>query len=175
MNNLRVSDRYGFSLIELMVVIAIVAVLAAVAVPSYKDYMTRSRFAALMPLLDSYKTHIVELYNTTGAMPLDVDLEPTAQNNFLVSPANNIRDDLAAYYGLTSIYYQPDDPQTGDFTLQVGLNTSWDVGGDPQFRSLVYRGLGDNNSFTFVCGCSQTGPMDFDKLPPNCGQILHTN
>ncbi len=56
---LKSTTSHGFSLIELMVVIAIVALLAAVAIPSYKDYVARSRMAEIQSLSSHYQTEWV--------------------------------------------------------------------------------------------------------------------
>jgi len=56
----------GFSLIELMVVIAIVALLAALAVPAYQDYITRANVAGTLPAVASVHTRIMELNSLTG-------------------------------------------------------------------------------------------------------------
>ncbi len=59
----------GFSLVELMVVIAIVGILSAVALPNFRDYVTRSRLGAVMPVLNSLKTKATDYYNTYGSWP----------------------------------------------------------------------------------------------------------
>lgn len=56
-----VSLRAGFSLIELMVVVAIIGVLAEVAIPAYQDYTAKAQASEAMTLLEGMRTSVVEL------------------------------------------------------------------------------------------------------------------
>lgn len=57
----------GFTLIELMIVVAIIGILAAVAIPAYGDYTARAQAAEAMTLLDGLKTPMTEAYTTDGS------------------------------------------------------------------------------------------------------------
>lgn len=61
----------GFTLIELMIVVAIVGILAAIAIPAYQDYTVRSKISEAMTALAAAKTSISESYISNGAMPGD--------------------------------------------------------------------------------------------------------
>jgi type IV pilus assembly protein PilA len=59
----------GFTLIELMIVVAIIGILAAIAIPAYQDYIARAQMSEAMTLASGLKTPMTEYYSQTGAWP----------------------------------------------------------------------------------------------------------
>lgn len=59
----------GFVLIELMVVVAIIGILAAVALPSYQDYLLRAKISEALVMASEVKSSVNEFYLATGKMP----------------------------------------------------------------------------------------------------------
>jgi type IV pilus assembly protein PilA len=64
----------GFTLIELMIVVAIIGILAAVAIPAYQDYTARAQVAEAVELLTGVKTPLGEFFADKGRWPNDASL-----------------------------------------------------------------------------------------------------
>ncbi len=62
-------NQAGFTLIELMIVVAIVAILAAVAIPAYQDYIVRSKVSEVSATAGACKTSVSEYYATNNGFP----------------------------------------------------------------------------------------------------------
>src|SRR5215475_3013738 len=70
----------GFTLIELMIVIAIIGILAAIAIPAYQNYTIRSQVTEGLTLADGWKTAISEYYANTGCWPVLANLTGTSSS-----------------------------------------------------------------------------------------------
>ncbi|HFB9304443.1 TPA: pilin [Neisseria gonorrhoeae] len=75
----------GFTLIELMIVIAIVGILAAVALPAYQDYTARAQVSEAILLAEGQKSAVTEYYLNNGEWPKDNTSAGVA------NPASNIK------------------------------------------------------------------------------------
>ena len=99
----RINER-GFTLIELMITIAIIGVLAAIAIPAYQDYTIRAQATEGLTLSTAVQAAVVDYYDQTGNWPTSISGGGTALN-YAAAPSGNYVTAIATNAGAITITY----------------------------------------------------------------------
>jgi len=110
-------NQKGFTLIELMIVVAIIGILAAVAIPAYTDYIQRSKVTEALTLLGGLKTPSREFYGSKGRWPSVDAMDVSKVGNYVEDLKRNTDDANDAVDGEYQVGFK-DAPLKGNF---VGL------------------------------------------------------
>ena len=142
----------GFTLIELMIVIAIIGILAVIALPAYQDYTARAQVSEAISLMEGQKSAVVEYYADKGKWP-----------------TNNAQAGIAAATDIKGKYVAQVAVGANGALTATMKNT--DVNNDIKGKTAVLspdvtgNAASSKGSFTWTC---KKGTVDSKFLPSSC-------
>ena len=138
-------NQWGFTLIELMIVVAIIGILAAIAIPMYLDYSTRSQIAEGLNLAGGAKSAVTEFYQDRGTFP-----------------ANNIEAGLDAAGNITGKYVTSVSVNGSVVTIQYGNDAHPFINGETVILTAT------DNTGSVGWACASGGVIQAKHLPSAC-------
>ena len=144
----------GFTLIELMIVIAIIGILAAIAIPAYQNYIIRSQVTEGLSLADSWKTAVGEFFASYGSFPVGYTTTGSATTIAMqnISSGKYVGSINVTTGGQIVITYN-------GLAANAKLNTS---GANVL---TLQPGLSTNNDVVWFCGLFTTGEAGLSSQP----------
>jgi type IV pilus assembly protein PilA len=135
----------GFTLIELMIVVAIVGILAAIALPAYQDYTTRSKISEGLTLAEAAKIAVADHLQTLNRLPL------TNTSAGYSSPDTKYVSGITIVGGVITVSYKPAAGVQGS-NIDLTLSPRTTAGGALDWRCFAPASTG----------------VDQKYLPANC-------
>ena len=140
------SMQKGFTLIELMIVVAIIGILAAVALPAYQDYTVRAKVSEVILAASSAKVAVSEAAQAGSSGMQSISTVATQESKFVAS-----------------VGYAGTDASNGVITA-VARGDNSITGKTVQFAGL----LQSNGQVVWTCAAGASSPMDAKYLPASC-------
>jgi type IV pilus assembly protein PilA len=151
----------GFTLIELMIVIAIIGILAAISIPAYQNYLIRSQVTEGLSLADSWKTAVGEFFASYGSFPngynstgdaSDIAMPDASSGKYVSAVTVGTGGQILITYAGPAANANLSQSGANQLTLQPGVTLNGDI--------------------AWYCGWSTLGQSNLDVQPVASGTTV---
>lgn len=145
----------GFTLIELMIAVSIIGILLSLSIPTYLDYVVRSKVSEALQIAAAHKVSIMEFYISNGSLPQSLD-------------EAGMTDTTTQHIASMDYAREAASEETNEIG-RISIVLSNNIGGEASGKSLVVEAeVADNGAITWRCAPASSNGVPKRFLPAAC-------